>query len=82
MRATVVAVSVQSRSGDRVVLRAVDSLSAYRLVGPDGRVAARAPARGRTDVLMTLQRVGTQWRVVEVVAAQPTIALSAPSTSS
>jgi hypothetical protein len=59
-------VRLVQKSGGHVTLRVVDDLPAYRLVGESGDTVSSEPARGAMTWRITLDMVGTNWRIASI----------------
>jgi len=53
-------------AGDRATLVVTDRMSAYRVVGPGGRVLRAVPARGDRTFRVEVQRTTEGWRIAAV----------------
>lgn len=59
-------VRLTRRTANRVILRVVDRLPAYDIVGADGRVLERRPGRGEKAWTVELILAGDGWRIAAV----------------
>lgn len=62
-------VALVSAAGDRAVVRVVDGWTAYELLGRDGHVVGRRPAKLHRVSTLVLQRTTTGWRVQRVLSS-------------
>jgi hypothetical protein len=69
LRHELVSVDVLRETPDRVTLRVVDTIPAFRVLDPDGRVVERLTGRPERAWVLTLVRSGARWQISELASA-------------